>query len=93
MTPFLLFAVSRLCGAKFSQYQQRETDSLLRKHWVSRDRGVGGTGGARAPQYFYNYKELVRKCLVPPNIEALTPPSNLKVAPRFLVKEMLSQHE
>ena len=52
MTPFLLFAVSRLCGAKFSQYQQRETDSLLRKHWVSRDRGVGGTGGARAPQYF-----------------------------------------
>ena len=39
-----------------------------------RDRRVGG-GGHIPPQYFYNYKELVRKSvLCPPNIESLIVP-------------------
>ena len=45
-----------------------------------RDRGVGGAGGhVPPPQYFKNYKELVRKSVL------CTPlPPNLKVAPRSL---------
>ena len=40
----------------------------------------GGQGGHVPPQYFLNYKELVRKSeLCPPNIQSCPPP-NLKVA-------------
>ena len=53
---------------------------LINERSCDRDCGAGGWGGAgegaRAPQYFKNYRELVRKsvlCPPPPtNIESLT---------------------
>ena len=79
----------------------RQSDIQIDRHTgaidvIVRDRGVGGGGaggdrGARAPQHFKNYKELVRKrvlCPPPPNIQSCPPP-NLKVAPRSLIVAIL----
>ena len=45
-----------------------------------RDRGVGG-GGGHVPHSIFKSE---KKCLVPPPIEALMVPPNLKVAPLSL---------
>ena len=49
----------------------------------------GRAGGASAPQFFGNFKELLRKsCFQPPHFESLFSPPTFKVAPRALrVKE------
>ena len=63
------------------------SESLVESSGTAEQGGRGGgAGGTCSPQYFKNYRELVRKSvLCPPNIESLMVPPNLKVAPRSLV--------